>query len=254
MRLNQFLAAAGLGSRRACDSIIEEGRVQINGRKVQHLATRVGPNDVVTCDHRVVRKAGPVAWVMNKPRGVVCSTVAEGGHRPVFDLLPAMSERLFYAGRLDADSEGLLLFTNDGDLVQKLTHPRHHVAKVYHAVLDRYLEPDDLGALLKGARVEGKLGRFERVHRLKGTQVEITLRQGLKRQIRVMLGQRGYEVKRLVRVQFGPLELGRLRPGECRRLSDRDLDALRRSAAAPAPAPRKPARPAVRPPRPPAEG
>jgi 23S rRNA pseudouridine2605 synthase len=114
------------------------------------------------------------------------------------------------------------------------------------------LEPDDLGALLRGSLVEGKLGKFERVHRLKGTQVEITLRQGLKRQIRVMLGQRGYEVKRLERVKFGPLELGRLRPGECRRLSDRDLNELRKAAAAPPAAParkitRAPKRPAPTP-------
>jgi 23S rRNA pseudouridine2605 synthase len=250
MRLNQFLAAAGLGSRRACEQLIRDGRVDVNRRRVTQLATRVDPDDVVRCDSRIVAARAPVVLMLHKPRGPVCSTQPEGTRPSVFDWLPPDQGRLFYVGRLDADSEGLLLFTNDGDLAQALTHPRHRVEKVYEAVLDRPFDPADTRVFQNGSmRVEGKPARFEQIRPLRGTCVEVTLAQGLKRQIRVMFGYRGYTVERLKRVRLGPLRLEGLASGRWRPLTPREITALRNAAQPAAPSrPKRRARP--KPPQP----
>lgn len=228
MRLNRFLAACGLGSRRGCEELVRQGRVAINGAAAESLALRVAPGDRVTVDRKPVRPHGAVALVLNKPAGCLCSTRSQGGKPTVFDLLPTTPHRLFPVGRLDADSEGLLLFTNDGDLSQHLAHPRHHVSKIYLATLDRPLDPDRTQPLLRGMMIEGKPARFESLRPAGRRTVRVELRQGIKRQIRLMFLFLGYEVKHLIRTEFGPLRLGPLKPGQWRFLSEAEIEALRK--------------------------
>lgn len=227
MRLNRFLASCGLGSRRGCEDLVRQGRVAINDRPVNDLATRIGPGDRVSVDQRRVSPRGAVAILLNKPAGCLCSTRSQGARPTVFALLPRMPERLFPVGRLDADSEGLLLLTNDGDLAQHLAHPRHHVSKIYLTTLDKPFDPAHTRPLTRGMMLEGKPARFESVQPVGRRSVRIELRQGLKRQIRMMLLYLGYDVQRLVRIQFGPLRLGPLKPGEWRFLSEAEIRALR---------------------------
>ncbi len=238
MRRNRYLAAAGLGSRRACEAIITAGRVTINGHVVNVLATTVTPTDAVRVDGRPVQVERPVYVLLNKPAGFLSSRTDPDQRDTVFDLLPADFPRVFHVGRLDRDSEGLLLLTNDGDLSLKLTHPRYKVEKEYEVLLDRPFEMPLSGKLLAGVFItvdppqpgappERVRARAEEVHRLAPNKLKIILRQGLKRQIRLMLLAVGYEVKRLQRVRMGGLKLGKLRPGEWRYLEDREVAALR---------------------------
>ncbi len=238
MRLNRYLASAGLGSRRACEGIITAGRVSINGHAIKSLATTVAPTDNVRVDGRPVHVERPAYVLLNKPAGFLSSRTDPEQRDTVFDLLPADFPRVFHVGRLDRDSEGLLLLTNDGDLSLRLTHPRYKVEKEYEVILDR---PFDMGLaekLLAGVFIavdpphpdappERVRARAEAVHRLAPNKLKIILRQGLKRQVRLMLLAVGYEVQRLQRVRMGPLKLGKLRSGEWRYLEDREVAALR---------------------------
>ena len=260
MRLNRYLAAAGLGSRRACEAIITAGRVTINSHGIKTLATTVGPEDQVRVDGRPVHVERPVYVVLNKPAGFLSSRTDPGQRDTVFDLLPADFPRVFHVGRLDLDSEGLLLLTNDGDFSLRLTHPRYKVEKEYEVVLDR---PFDMALAEKflagvniavdppqpGAPPERVRARAEAIHRLAPNKLKVVLRQGLKRQIRLMFLGFGYGVTRLERVRLGSLKLGRLRPGEWRHLEDREVAALLGAEEKPSgQAPKRPpARPAVAP-------
>jgi 23S rRNA pseudouridine2605 synthase len=219
MRLNRYLAAAGFGSRRACETLIREGRVSINGHFVRNLATVVGAgDDVRVAGSRPARPLPPVYIILHKPRGVVCSRSDEEGRPTIFDLVPRHFGRLFHVGRLDKDSEGLILLTNDGSLSQRLTHPSHTVEKEYEVLLDRPLDPSHVPRLLRGFRLEGGAARVERIQLLAATQLRVVLRQGMKRQIRVMFYRLGYEVKRLLRIRIGGLQLSKLSSGEWRAL------------------------------------
>ena len=238
MRLNRYLASAGLGSRRACEGIITAGRVSINGHVVKVLATTVTPTDLVRVDNRPVEVEQPAYVMLNKPAGFLSSRTDPEQRDTVFDLLPADFPRVFHVGRLDRDSEGLLLLTNDGDFSLKLTHPRYKVEKEYEVILDR---PFDMALAEKllagvfiavdppqpGAPPERVRARAEAVHRLAPNKMKVILRQGLKRQIRLMFLAVGYEVKRLQRVRMGSLKLGKLRPGEWRYLEEREVATLR---------------------------
>lgn len=243
MRLNRFLAAAGLGSRRACEAIITAGRVSINGHVIVNLATTVGPADAVKVDHRAVQVQRAVYVMLNKPPGFLSSRTDPRQRDTVFDLLPADFPRVFHVGRLDQDSEGLLLLTNDGDLSLQLTHPRYKIDKEYEVLLDRPFDMELAERLLDGVfipienqeesqppkRVRAKA---EAVHKLGAQKLKVILRQGLKRQIRLMFSGVGYEVKRLQRVRLGPLKLGRLKSGEWRHLDAGEVAALRPKAEA----------------------
>ena len=163
MRLNRFLAAAGLGSRRSCDQLIAAGSVVINGHRIEKLATTVGPDDDVRVNGRQVRVALPVTLVLNKPRGYVVTRSDERGRRTIYDLLDQGHANLFHVGRLDKESEGLLLMTNDGALSQKLLHPSHGVEKEYEVELDKSFNPELSAKLTRGVHIEGGRGRFETV-------------------------------------------------------------------------------------------
>jgi pseudouridine synthase len=218
MRLNRFLAAAGFGSRRACEALILDGKVSINGHFIRELATTVQPGDDVRVAGKPARAALPVYLLLYKPRGFVCTRSDERGRRTLFDLVPAHFGRLFHVGRLDKDSEGLILLTNDGELAQRLTHPAHEIEKEYEVLLDKAFDTALTPKMLRGFLIPGGRARMERLHVVAPQHVKVVLRQGLKRQIRLMFYKFGYEVKRLVRTRIGELERGNLKPGEWRLL------------------------------------
>ena len=227
MRLNRFLAAAGLGSRRACEVLIREGKVSINGHFIRDLATNVQPgDDVRVAGKPPPRPSPPICLLLHKPRGILCTRSDERKRSTVFDLLPAHFGRLFHVGRLDKDSEGLLLMTNDGALSQRLTHPGHEVEKEYEVLLDRPFDTQLTPRLLRGFTIEGGRAKAERIRVVGPALVRVVLRQGIKRQIRSMFFRLGYEVRRLLRRRIGRLELGALEPGQWRLLGASEVALL----------------------------
>jgi len=231
MRLNRFLAAAGFGSRRACEALITEGRVSINGHFIRELATTVGDDDDVRVGGRPARSTLPATLVLHKPRGYICTRSDERGRQTIFDLIPPHFGRLFHVGRLDKDSEGLMVLTNDGALAQKLTHPTHEVPKEYEVMLDKDFDGAHSPKLVKGFSIEGDGGepvraKVEAVFPLSPRVVKVVLRQGIKRQIRLMFYKLGYNVKRLMRVRIGVLSVPSLKPGAWRRLTAREIALL----------------------------
>jgi len=227
IRLNRYLAQSGFGSRRACDELIREGRVTINGRTVTDLATQVAPGDAVKVGTRLARNEvetkGTMTAMLHKPKGYLCTADDPEGRKTIYDLLPEDWPRVFYVGRLDADSEGLLVVTNDGALAQRLTHPSYKLPKTYEVTLDREFDFSMADKLRKGVLVEGKKARMEEIHALGGTSLKVVLAQGLKRQIRLMFLYLGYKVRRLIRTEIGGLKLGRLPAGRWELLSDKDI-------------------------------
>ena len=231
MRLNRYLALCGLGSRRACEEVILGGSVRINGRPVRELSTVVGPDDTVVARGRVVRPAQSRYLVLHKPSGCLSSRQSQGGKPTVYDLIPRDAGNLPHVGRLDAESEGLLLLSNDGALAQAITHPSRHVEKEYEVILDRSFDPALTAKLLKGVYLEEGRAKAAHVHIEGGNKLRVVLTQGINRQIRRMFAALGYKVKRLTRTRLGPLKLGRLPRGAWRELTVREIDSLRKAAA-----------------------
>ena len=230
MRLNRYLALCGLGSRRACEEVILGGSVRINGRPVRELATVVKPDDTVVARGRVVRPAQSRYLVLHKPSGCLSSRQSQGGKSTVYDLIPSDAANLPHVGRLDAESEGLLLLSNDGALAQALTHPSRHVDKEYDVVLDRAFDTKLIPKLLKGLYLEEGRAKAAHVHLEGANKLRVVLTQGINRQIRRMFAALGYKVKRLTRTRLGPLKLGRLPRGSWRELTARELESLRKAA------------------------
>ena len=230
MRLNRYLALCGLGSRRACEEVILGGGVRINGRPVRELATVVNLDDTVVARGRVVRPAQSRYVVLHKPSGCLSSRQSQGGKSTVYDLIPRDAANLPHVGRLDAESEGLLLLSNDGALAQAITHPSRHVEKEYEVILDRTFDAQLVPKLLKGIYLEEGRAKAAHVHIEGGNKLRVVLTQGINRQIRRMFAALGYKVKRLTRTRLGPLKLGRLPRGAWRELTVREVESLRRSA------------------------
>src|SRR5436853_880961 len=230
MRLNRFLAAACIGSRRKCDELIATGRVTINGRVCTNFSTQPDERDHVKVDGKLVHLERTTTIALHKPAGFVSTRSDPNARDTIFDLLPPKFPRLFNIGRLDAQSQGLLLLTNDGDLAQQLTHPRFKIEKEYEVTLDRQWDNAVGQKLLRGVFLDGQRAQIARLHSIGPTRLRLVLRQGINQQIRRMFYAVGYEVKRLVRVRIGNLRLGDLPLGHWRALRKSALDGLTRAS------------------------
>ncbi|MBI2941721.1 MAG: rRNA pseudouridine synthase [Chloroflexi bacterium] len=230
-RLQKVLAHAGLCARRECEDWIVAGRVAVNGQVVTKLGTRVGLDDAIAVDSRPVERAAPIVVIaVNKPVGYV-STVRDPQGRPTVVDLVSAPVRVYPVGRLDADSEGLLLLTNDGELTHRLTHPRYEQDKEYRVLVVGEVTPAKLRRLSEGIELDGKRTAPARFvvegHADDQTWLRVTLREGRKRQIRRMCHSVGLAVQRLIRLRIGPIKLGRLASGKSRPLRPDELRHLR---------------------------
>lgn len=232
-RLQKFMAEAGVASRRASEELIRQGCVLVNGTTAT-LGMSVDPEvDVVLCNGKPVKKQqSRVVILLYKPRGVVCTSSDPEGRKTVQDYFKELPERLYNVGRLDLNSEGLLLMTNDGALAHRLTHPRFGVEKTYYTVCDGKLTASEIAQLTNGVELDDGMTAPARVENVRTTQrgdtsFSITIHEGRNRQIRRMVEAVGHRTLRLKRERFGPLTLGNLLPGQWRRLTEgeiRDLE------------------------------
>ncbi len=231
VRLQKFLANAGVASRRKAEELITSGRVKVNGRVVTELGTKVDDaKDVVAVSGKVIRPAETIWIALNKPRGYLSTRKDPEGRPTVYDLLPPALHGLFYVGRLDRDSEGLLLLTNDGDTANRMLHPRYEVQRVYEVLVRGELKPDRIQKLVDGVELEDGIATAESVRVLgvarNETRLRLSLREGRKREVRRMLWAVGHKVLRLKRLSYGPIKLGRLPEGKWRKLTEAELRAL----------------------------
>lgn len=246
VRLQKVLASAGFGSRRKCEELIDSGRVSVDGRVIKHQGVRVRPESVVirVDDQRISVPTGTVVLALNKPLGVLTAMSDDRGRPCVGDLI-ADSEygigsglnQLFHVGRLDADTEGLLILTNDGDLSHLLTHPSFGVSKTYVAGVRGVMKPGDLKRLKQGVKVDDKAVEVSSVKLLDtnstGSLVELTIHEGRNRIVRRLFAELGYPVESLMRTEFGSVSLRRLRSGGIRSLSEQEVTRLIDAAEAP---------------------
>ena len=242
-RIQKVLANAGIASRRAIEEMIGQGRIAVNGKTVYALPVLIDPSrDKVTVDDERIdlkerENERRIYVLMNKPKGVYSTNVAQGEQIRAIDLLPPDFPRVYPVGRLDAESRGLLLLTNDGELTNRLTHPRYGVAKTYRAVVDGYINEHVLHELRNGIWLADphkgkgfKTGRSQITisHRSRNQSVlEVTIREGRNRMVRRMLAHVGHKVRDLMRVKMGPLTLHKLAPGEFRLLTSREVRELK---------------------------
>jgi 23S rRNA pseudouridine2605 synthase len=229
LRLAKYLAHAGVASRRASETIIADGRVTVDGAVITDPARDVDDTRAVKVDGRRVKTAGHahVVYMLNKPAGVV-STAKDPQGRPTVVSLVSTDERLYPVGRLDYDTTGLILLTNDGDLAHRLTHPSFEVPRTYRArVANAPVNEPAIRALREGVELEDGLTAPAKVRRISSNHLELTIHEGRKRQVRRMLEAVGHPVRALERVAFGPLKLGSLDPGEHRALTAAEIERLR---------------------------
>jgi 23S rRNA pseudouridine2605 synthase len=234
-RLQKVMAAAGIGSRRHCEELILAGRVEVDRQVVRKLGTRVDrEQQEIRVDGEPLKSTRLSYYLVNKPVGVVSTNFDPSGRPRVIDLLPPTKERLFTVGRLDLSSEGLMLVTNDGELANRLTHPRYGVEKTYHALVAGRPEPEVFESLRRGVRLAEGVARVVSVkvkNEIKqSTLLEIVLAEGRNREIRRILAKVGHKVLRLKRVAVGSLRLKDLAPGEWRPLGRDEVESLRRKA------------------------
>jgi 23S rRNA pseudouridine2605 synthase len=234
-RLQKVLAAAGIASRRQCEELIAAGRIQIDRQVVTKLGTKVdAARQEVRVDGVPLPKPKRLYLAVNKPPGVVSTNRDPSGRPRVVDLVPADGARLFCVGRLDLHSEGLILLTNDGELANRLTHPRYGVRKTYRVQVAGQPTPQVLARLRRGVRLGEGLARVEQIRvksrQKESTSLEMVLREGRNREIRRLLARVGHKVLRLTRIAVGPVRLGSLPSGAYRRLTNKELDALRQAS------------------------
>jgi len=246
LRINRYLSSCGLGSRRACEQLVLEGRVLLNGHRLTDLAARIGRDDNVHVDGELVQPEKVVVLLLNKPKKTLCTRDDPRGRETVYHLLPERFQQLAHVGRLDRDSEGLLVLTNSGDLSHKLTHPSSKVEKEYVVHLDRDFDTRDRSAFLRGIRIEEGIAKAASLKITQPRILHIVLRQGLKRQIRLMCKSKGYMVKRLERVRIGSLTAPQLPVSRWRVLSPPEIALLQRNPGPerknePSPSPERPA-------------
>ena len=230
-RLQKILAAAGVDSRRHCEELILDGAVRVNRKVVDELPAFADPDqDIITVHGRRIHIVQRVYYLLNKPKGVICSNADPGGRKLAVNLVPAET-RVFCVGRLDADTTGLILITNDNELTNRLTHPRYGVSKRYHVTVKGRIESEHIAKLKKGVYVsEGRMSVTGAKVLQRGTTtsaLEITLKEGQNRQIRRMLAGIGLDVKSLKRTRIGRIELKGLGVGQSRPLTTKEIEYLR---------------------------
>ncbi len=233
IRLHKYLAECGVGSRRSCERDIASGLVAVDGQVVRNQGIQIDPHvQLVTVRGEPVKRERRIYLVLNKPRDVLCTSSDPRGRRTYQDFLPPLSVRVYTVGRLDRDSEGLLLITNDGDLAARLTHPKHQTPKKYSVWVNRVLTSEERVRLKAGVHSNGELLRAAEIQsgvgRGRDIVYEVVLLEGKNRHIRRMFSVLGVEVSRLVRTHIGPLKLGKLARGECRELTRIERTALER--------------------------
>lgn len=232
MRINKYLENCGVGSRRFCDTLVSDGKVTVNGRPCK-LGVDVDERDVVAVDGKRVSPSTVknLYFIMNKPKGYVCTVKDDKGRKTVMELLPKLSTRVVPVGRLDYDSEGLLLFTNDGDLINRLTHPRNEIPKTYLVKIEGTIPEAALAKLRAGVELDGKMTNRSTVRVSdvddKYTKLYVTITEGRNRQVRRMFESVGKEVVFLKRIKIGDLSLSGIDRGKCRPLSRAEVEYLR---------------------------
>jgi 23S rRNA pseudouridine2605 synthase len=225
------MAEAGVGSRRYCETLIRDGRVVVDGQTVTVQGLRVDPvTSNVRLDGRTLRAERKIYLALNKPAGVLCTSRDTHGRKQLADLLPDAMPRLYSVGRLDKDSAGLLLLTNDGDFSLRLTHPRYKILKSYLVEVEGKVAPEDVRRLRRGVTHDGERLRAEKISNIRAergqTRLLMVLAQGRKRQVRRMMTVVGHPVRRLTRVAIGQLRLGKLKSGQWRYLTDDEVHML----------------------------
>lgn len=236
MRINKYIAHAGVASRRKAEELIKNGHVTINGTVVDNLVTQVKASDRVEIDGSPIYNEEKVYYLLNKPRGVISSVSDEKGRKTVVDLLPEVRERIYPVGRLDWDTSGLLILTNDGDFTDKMIHPRNEIDKVYLARVKGIATKENLRPLTRGVMVDGRKTKPAHYHIVKVDKeknrsvVELTIHEGRNHQVKKMFEEVGLLVDKLSRIRFGTLDLAGLRPGEFRKLSKKEISQLHNAA------------------------
>lgn len=227
-RLSKALAAAGIASRRACEELIFHGRVQVNGETVKIPQTLVDwEKDKISVDGSGIRgEEEKVYYMLNKPTGYICSSVRPGNKPIVLDLFPNAEKRLFTVGRLDKESQGLLLVTNDGHFSNQVIHPRHQITKEYIVKTAQEITPESLSSLIEGARVDDRWVRPVSVSKVRRGTVRISVKEGKKHEVRILAERAGLLVLELKRIRIGGLVLGSLQEGAFRKLTDKDKQLL----------------------------
>lgn len=232
MRINKYIARAGIASRRKAEDYIKQGLVTLNGHVITNLATNVNSGDIVEVNGSPIYSEEKVYYLLNKPRGVISSTSDNKGRRTVIDLLPNVAEHIHPVGRLDWDTTGLLILTNDGDFTNEMIHPRNEINKVYLARIKGVATKENLRPLTRGVVIDGYKTKPARYRIIKvdyqnnRSVVELTIHEGRYHQVKNMFQSLGFVVDKLSRTQFGVLDLTGLKPGESRRLSKKEISQL----------------------------
>ena len=234
MRLNKFLSNSGLASRRKCDEIIAEGKVIVNGKVVSELGYQINERkDKVIVEGKVIKLPSSFVYIkLNKPKGYACTAHDEKGRKNIYDLIDC-EERLFSVGRLDYDTEGLILLTNDGDFANCVAHPKYEMEKEYRVTCEGEIKESELAVMRKGVVVDGKRMPSAKVEKLSFengfTKLSVVINEGQNRQVRRMFEAIGHEIKLLKRVRIGNVRLGGLSRGEYRDLTQEELNSLVRN-------------------------
>ncbi|MBN2260886.1 MAG: rRNA pseudouridine synthase [Clostridiales bacterium] len=231
MRLQKYIAKCGVASRRKAESLIADGRVSLNGQTITEMGILVDPdNDIVKVNDKLISiEKRKIVLLVNKPEGYVSTSNDQFNRKTVLDIIPDFKERLYPIGRLDYDSCGLLLLTNDGDLTYKLTHPKHHISKIYSVEIDHEFIESDKIKFERGFELEGYITKPSKVIVRSNKIIEITLYEGRNRQIRKMLELLGYSVIKLERIQIGNIKDSNLKSGQYRYLNEQEILELRRN-------------------------
>lgn len=230
-RLQKLIARAGVCSRREAEKIIAAGRVTVDGQIVTEPGAKADTHQSICVDGECLQPEEKIYIMLNKPRGYVSTVNDERGRKTVMDLLGSLQERVYPVGRLDMDSEGLLILTNDGDLTNALIHPRYEVSKTYRATIAGDVTEEKLDRLRAGIELEDGLTAPAEVHSLGDNRVEVTIHEGRNRQVRRMFAAIGCDVKRLTRIKFAGLTLENLPVGKCRALTAAEISRLKGDSA-----------------------